>query len=321
MRRRIAAAALSVLPLAAHMVSISTGEVRLDGARALYEVRMPLYEVAPLKDPEKELLGGIRFFAGAVEARRVSGKCEKADSENALICKSTFEFPVAVETLEAVSEYHKITVPNHVHLLRAVRGDFNDQAVLDLSFPKAQLRFRPPTAGERIAQQVVSGAVRAGGGLAQLLFLAALVLAARSRRELLQLAGMFLAGEIAATLLLPMVSWQPAPRFVEAAAALTIAYLAVEILLLPDAGQRWLVVAVLGLFHGLYFALFIQSSDFAAGWVLLGVALTEVALLAALAWVMSRIGTSLARFQPVRIASGVLLATGLVWFFSRLATT
>jgi hypothetical protein len=303
------------------MVSISTGEIRLDGVRAHYEVRMPLFEVAQLKDPEKAMMTGIRFLAGGIEARRVDGRCRKVDSENALICNSVYEFPVAVETLEAVSEFHKVTVPNHVHLLRAVRGDFNDQAVLDLSFPKAQLRFRPPTPMERIIQQTVSGAVRAAGGLAQLLFLAALVLAARSRRELSLLAGTFITGEIVSCVLLPLVSWQPAPRFVEAAAALTIAYLAVEIVLLPEAGQRWLVVAILGLFHGLYFAMFIQSTDFAAGWVLGGGAFAEIALIAVLAWLMSKTASALGRFPAVRVTAGMLLFVGLAWFFTRLSGT
>ena len=45
---------------------------------------------------------------------------------------------------------------------------------------------------------------------------AALVLAARGRREFLALLGMFLAGEIASCLVLPLSGWQPAPRFVEA---------------------------------------------------------------------------------------------------------
>lgn len=36
--------------------------------------------------------------------------------------------------------------------------------------------------------------------------------------------------------------------------ALTVAYLAVEILTLPDSGWRPVVVAVLGIFHGIHFA-------------------------------------------------------------------
>ena len=52
------------------------------------------------------------------------------------------------------------------------------------------------------------------------------------------------------------------PRFIEAATALTIAYLAFEILALPAAGQRWLVVGVLGLLHGMYFDMLLAVGDY-----------------------------------------------------------
>ena len=126
-----------------------------------------------------------------------------------------------------------------------------DQAVFDLSFPRATLWFRPPTAMEIAATQTGAGFVRAWGGPVQVLFLAALALAARSGKELVALASMFLAGQVASVLAMPHTGWQPAPRFVEAAAALAVAYLAVEILLLPEAGWRWTIAAMLGLFHGL----------------------------------------------------------------------
>ena len=137
-------------------------------------------------------------------------------------------------------------------------------------------------------QQSGGGAMRALGGLAQWLFIAALVLAARTRRELIQLAAMFFVGELAAALIVPSTAWQPAPAFVEAAAALTVAYLAVEILAFPDAGQRWLVVLVLGAFHGLYFAMFSTASTFHPGWVMLGAIVAEAIQIAALGWVFSK---------------------------------
>ena len=83
---------------------------------------------------------------------------------------------------------------------------------------------------------------------------------------------MFLAGQTAAACIVPLTAWQPPARFVEAAAALTIAYLAVEILALPHAGMRWLIVAVLGAFHGLYFALFLRTTGYSAVYVLAGAA-------------------------------------------------
>lgn len=304
----------------AHMVSMSTGEIRVEGARARYEFRVPLYEVAHVSEPEQSLLGAIRFSSAGVEARRVEGKCRRETGENALICTAIYEFGGGgpVEVLHAESSFHKVTVANHVHLLRAVKGEVTDQAVLDLSFPKADIRFRPPTAGELAVQQSGGGALRAAGGLAQWLFIAALVLAARSRRELLNLAAMFVAGELAAAFFLPLTNWQPAPAFVEAAAALTVAYLAVEILAFPEAGQRWLVVLVMGVFHGLYFSLFTTASGYSAGWVMVGVVLAEALQISAVAWLFSRLEAPLAALRPVRLAASLLMVTGLAWFALRL---
>jgi hypothetical protein len=156
------------------------------------------------------------------------------------------------------------------------------------------------------------------GGAAQLLFLAALVLAARSRRELLLLSAMFVTGQVACVLAMPHVWWQPAPRFVEAAAALTVAYLAVEILLLPQAGARWAIAGVLGAFHGLYFHLFLQNTGYSALWVLAGAAIAEVAAISVLALLLSQVVRMGKALRPVRVCALALLMFGLVWFGLRL---
>jgi len=135
---------------------------------------------------------------------------------------------------------------------------------------------------------------------------------------LLALVAMFLAGQIASVVLMPHVNWQPAPRFVEAAAALAVAYLAIEILLLPQAGARWLIALVLGAFHGLYFHLFIQSTNFHAGWVLTGAALAEMIAIAVLWLAFSRISRIARALRPVQVSACGLLAFGMVWFVLRL---
>jgi hypothetical protein len=159
--------------------------------------------------------------------------------------------------------------------------------------------------------------VRAFGGWAQALFLAALALAARSRRELAALAGMFFAGQALSAAIAPLAGFQAAPRFVEAAAALTVAYLAVEVLLLPNAGWRWAIAGVLGGFHGLYFELFVRMTEYSTAYVLLGATAAECILLAVFAFVFSRIGRAAAALKPVQVAASVLLAVGLGWFFWR----
>ncbi len=311
-------AILLPLPAAAHLLSISTGELVAEGNRIRYELRMPLYEVEPIRDPETALFDQLSFTSDGAAGRLLERSCRAEFAEGAYICQAAYEFPREVEELVVRCTFYAATVPNHIHILRARRGETSDEKIFDLASREAEIDFIPPTPLETALQQTAAGAMRIAGNAAPLLFLAALVLAARSRRELLVLVAMFLAGETATALVLPFTGWQPATRFVEAAAALTIAYLAVEILLLPEAGQRGLVVAVLGVFHGLYVGHFIATSGYEALWVLLGVTAAEIGIAALFALVFGRLRRSLSGLQPVPVAASLLLAVGLGWFFLRL---
>jgi hypothetical protein len=211
-----------------------------------------------------------------------------------------------------------VTVPNHVHLLRAYRGDKTDQAVFDLSYTQAEIRFRPPTAFETATREISAGFMRAAGGLAPLLFLVALVLAARSRRELLALTASFMVAEALACAVAPRITIPLTPRFIEAAAALTIAYLAFEIVLLPQSSMRWLVVAVLGLFHGTYFAAFLTESGYHVATFLTGVVLCELLLIAFFAFLLDRLVRLSFLRRAVPVAASLLLAVGIGWFLIRL---
>lgn len=302
----------------AHVMSMSSGDLTVDGTKAHYELRMPLYELTHIKDPGRSIFENIHFSSGHREARLLSQSCSADNSSGSYVCSGDYEFASPPDHIDVACTYPAITVPNHVHLLRAAMGAKQDQAVFDLSFSRATLRFRPPTPWETAVTQAGAGFVRAWGGLAQILFLAALVLAGRSVKELLLLAAMFLAGQIASVLILPHTGWQPAPRFVEAAAALTVAYLAIEILLLPQAGARWLIAAVLGAFHGLYFHLFLQSTSFQPRYVLLGATLAELLAISVLAMVFSQIQRIARVLRPVQLSAGALLAFGMIWFVLRL---
>lgn len=320
MQFRLAAATVLLFAgqASAHVVSMSSSEMAIEGRRARYELRMPLYEIVHVPQPENALLENIRFSSAGREAKLLSKICQADPARDMYVCTAEYEFAAPVETLDVECAFPAITVPNHMHMLRAKIGGKTDQGFFDRSFPRATLRFRPPTAMETAVTQSGAGFLTALGGPAQILFLAALALAARSRRELAVLAAMFLLGQLAAVLIVPRTSWQPAARFVEAAAALTVAYLAVEILLLPKAGSRGLVAGVLGAFHGLYFHLFLQTSGYGAGWVLAGAAFGELAVAGVLALIFSRIGRIAQALRPVQVAASALFAFGIVWFFLRL---
>lgn len=302
----------------AHMMSMSTGDINIEGAKAHYTLRMPSYEMAHVKNRERSLFEQIRFSSAGQPARRLNGSCREDMAQAVYVCEADYEFPSAVDRLQVECSFYSVTVPNHVHLLRAERNGRRDQAIFDVSFPQAAIRFEPPSAAEIALTQMGAGALRASGGLVQVLFLATLVLAARGRRELAAMTGMFLIGQIASALLTPLTAWQPAPRFVEAAAALTIAYLAVEVLFMPDGRMRWLIAGALGAFHGLYFYLFLQASGYRPLYVLSGAALAEISLIVVLALAFVWIGRITPARRPVQVSASVLLAVGMVWFFLRL---
>jgi len=304
----------------AHVISMSSGDFRIDGSRATYELRIPIYEIQHVKNPESVLFESIRFASRGAEAVVKSKSCEEDKQDGSYRCRATYEFPAAVEELSVICTFHTVTVPNHVHLLRAYLGDKTDQAVFDFSNTNALIKFRPPTAFEQFVTASSSGFARAFSSGAAVLFLGCLALAARNRRELALIAACFLIGEIASALIVPRAAWNPAPRFVDAALALTVAYLAVEILTLPQAGQRWLVAAVLGVFHGLSYALYLTSTGYDAFAVLLGMGVAELLAIAAFALMIHKLGKSFHSIAGAaqRVTASVLLITGLAWFVLRL---
>jgi hypothetical protein len=285
--------------LSAHVVSMSTGDLRVDGPTAEYELRIPMYEVAHVVRPET-LIDHIRFDG----AHRTSTQCREEDGT--YVCVAKYEFPGLVDRLDVECTFYQITVPNHVHLLRAVQGPNMDQAVFDSSFPRSEIRFRPPSRGELLMRELGAGMWRAITTPAAL-FLLSLVIAARSTKEGALLVAMYLAGEWLFRPIAPRIPWQFSPRFIEAAMALTVAYLAIEIITLPKAGKRWLVVLMLGLFHGLYFSGL--PATYLAGASVLQAAVVGVLVLIAAKWAVP---------AARRIAAWALLAAGLGWFVTRL---
>lgn len=312
--------AVWVMPVWAHVVSMSSGDLTVTGNRATYELRMPMYEIQHVAGPEKTLLDNIRFASNGEPGRVVSKTCAEDQADGSFKCSVAYEWSKPVEEVEVVCTFSQVTVPNHVHLIRAVKGEKTDQAVFDFSNLKTVIKFRPPTAFELWATAMGSGFARAFSSAAAVLFLGCLALAARNRRELIWITIAFLAGEILSAVIVPMTSWNPAPRFVDAALALTIAYMAVEILSLPTAGQRWIVAGVLGGFHGLSYALYLTGTGYDPLPALSGMLLANVLLIAAFAFLLGRIWRGLSNIAPLanRIAATALLMVGLVWFYQRL---
>ena len=294
--RRSSVLWLMASPLWAHVVSMSTGELRIDGPLADYELRIPMVEVAQMANPPS-ILDYIRLEGG----HRTSAKC--ADEDGTYVCHASYEFAFLVpDRLGVECRFFDATVPNHVHWLHAVKGPDSDQEIFDQAFPRSELRFRSPSRIETFLRELGLGLTRAARNWIGLLFILGLAIAAP--RAMLPFIC-FLMGEAGAILIGPRIPWPMAPRFLEAAMALTVAYLAVEILMGSPAKHLAWVVGVLGLFHGLGVSGFPWPYSIAAG-------VLQVVVFFALAFGVRRISVGLRR----GVAWG-LLAAGLAGFVFR----
>lgn len=281
----------------AHVVSMSNGELHVNGQTATYELRIPMYEVANVSNPETTLLDHVKFEG----AHRTSSHCQEQDGTYR--CHATYEFAAPVpDKIEVECTLFQVTVPNHVHLLYAVQGPNSDQEVFDQSFRQAEVRFHPPSRAELIAKAAAAGIARLFKSVPGLLFLAVLVLAARNIRELGILTIVFVGGEWLARPAAPRIPMNFSPQFLEAVLALTVAYLAAEVAFLPDSRARWAVAPILGIAHGLPFVAFPSSYLTAAS--------IAQAFLLSILWLAARKMPTAWR----RPAAGIMLAAGIGWF-------
>jgi hypothetical protein len=280
---------------------MSTGELRVDGPTAVFELRMPMYEVAHVENPEETLLQNIRFGDGHM----TRSSCQ-AEGDT-YVCTANYEFPALLpDKLPVECTFFKATVPNHIHLLTASQGKNEDQLVFDHNVTAGELRFRPPTAGEIVLRDVTGGAWKLLHSFGALLFLGGIALAARTWREASLFLALFL---IAQWILPPLAGRIPvtlAPGFFESALALDVAYLAVEVVFLAYGGGRWIAVAAAGGFEGLQFAGFPKN-------YLAGANVIQLVGAAALTYAAFRMPREWRR--PAAGAAGV---AGVLWFAVKL---
>jgi hypothetical protein len=118
----------------------------------------------------------------------------------------------------------------------------------------------------------------------------------------------------------------PVGWMVEAAIALSIAYVGVENLVAREVRRRWLVTFAFGLVHGFGFAGILREMELErAGLVAslvsfnVGVELGQVAIVALLWPVLQRVQRTPHRDRVVRFASAIIVAFGAFWFVERVA--
>lgn len=297
-------------PASAHLLSVSQGELTLDGPVATYELRMPLSEVPNVAEPQFVLLDAVEIRAGGQTATREEATCQSDVGQELYTCRASYRFSDPPSTVDFRCDFPSVTVPHHVHILRSGNEETARQTVFDITFRESEIRFVPPTLWEIVRTEVGAGIRKPITSPELLLFLIALALAARTKRELAACAGAFLVAQAATGGIVSLIEWTPPILFLEAAAALAVAYLAAEILFVPDASKRWLVCGGLGCFHGLFLAAFIQSVEMQSSLVLPGALGTEGILAAGFGALRLRFVTR----RPEQLGGILLLVVGMAWF-------
>jgi hydrogenase/urease accessory protein HupE len=195
-----------------------------------------------------------------------------------------------------------------------------------------QLRLdRPVTLWDHLRDYLVLGMEHIFTGYDHLSFLLGLMLVAAARglrRGTSYVLGIVTAFTVAhsVTLLCAGLGLVRLPsRIVEPAIALSIAYVAVENLVVPEPRRRWLLTFGFGLVHGFGFASVLAEIGLPPSGVVpslvsfnVGVELGQLCVVAAVAplvlWLVPRLGLS-ARLRVV--GSVVLLLLSTLWFFER----
>ncbi len=211
--------------------------------------------------------------------------------------------------------------PGHRHFVEAF-----GQPVAVLSAARPAVDFD----GERSAASVAKSFVLLGiehiwTGYDHLAFLLALLLVARSMREMLGIVTGFTLAHSLTLSLAALGLITPSAAVVEPAIALSIAYAGLENLWKPSARRRFVVTATLGLIHGFGFAGLLAELGLPEdnlltaliafnGGVELGQAAVVALTLPALLWLSRRPRWSTRAVPALSIA---VAAAGLFWFVER----
>ncbi len=310
----VAATVTAALSAHAHVMSMSQGTLLLDGEFVRYELRMPLLETPQDEHRDRILLGAFQVRAGDVDGTVVETSCREDRAQGLYVCRAGYRFTEPPDSVTVRCEFPSVIVPHHVHILRSGEGESARQTVFDITVREAEIRFVPPTPMEVAATAVGAGARRALTSPELLLFLLALCLAGRTRREFLACGGAFLVAQALLSVSGQIIGWNLSMDFLEAAAALTVAYLASEVLFLPEATRRWLVCGALGCIHGLFLGSYLGAAAMHPGLFLPGALGTEAIL-------AGGIGAARLKFANRRaeqLLGLLLLVTGLGWFGLRM---
>jgi hypothetical protein len=284
----------------------------------------------------------LAYVAARIHIRNAGADCPPRPRELMLQDKSDGFFAVAAIDYECKRTAAQLSIeydlffdldPMHQGLARVqLPGEPERQHVFRGGNRSVDLE-RPLTLVDNLRDYLVLGMEHIFTGYDHIAFLFGLLLVAAARglkRGLRYVLGIVTAFTVAhsVTLIAAGLGWvRLSPRLVEPAIALSIAYVAVENLVVAEPRGRWLLTFGFGLVHGFGFASVLAEIGLPPSGVVpslvsfnVGVELGQLCVVSAVApiilWLVPRYGQA-ARVR--RVGSVILLLLSTLWFFERVS--
>jgi len=348
----VLAAALAIALSAraeAHEVGLSRGTYAASGERVTAELvlsRKEAASVVPELDADRDgklteaevtaarpamqkaIVDRILVSAGDAPCPGALGEVRLTE-EDGLDLGAAYTCPAPVTRAKVELALLPELAHGHRHIARSAAGTQVTETVLSRSQRTLEVAGSgepaPPPARRDHLSMLGLGLEHILTGYDHLVFLLGLVLVGGRWRSILWVVTAFTLAHSITLGLAVLGVWAPRPSIVEPLIALSIAYVGVENFFVKDAEKRWRITFPFGLVHGFGFAGALQEvalprADVPAALFFFnaGVELGQLAVLAPilplLLWLRKRPWFD--RYA-VKGVSALIVAAGLVWFFSR----
>ncbi len=277
-------AALLVLALAAagspgrafaHAVGVSSGEYRLEGRVLHGDLGLADRELARLvpaldRDGDgavapdelaagrdaaaRAILGGLTVTGDGQPCPGALDRAWISEGDGGAVFQVHYVCPAVPRQIALAAPILDGLAPGHRHLARLFRDGRAQSQVLDRGHARWVVGDAPAGSAGLAWSMLKLGVAHILTGADHLVFLLGLILVGGSLRTLIGVVSAFTLAHSITLGLAALSIFTPSPRLVEPAIALSIAYVGVENLFVPDARNRWRITFPFGLVHGFGFA-------------------------------------------------------------------
>lgn len=235
----------------------------------------------------------------------------------------TFDRPVGALAID--STLHRLTQPDHRHLVHVTLGRASREAVLDAATTRASFDGEAEAMLVTARRFVVLGTGHIFTGYDHLAFLVGLLVGASSLLDVVKIVTAF---TIAHSVTLGLATFglvSLPPALIESLIALSIAWVAAENLLMDRIGRRWRITFAFGLIHGFGFSNVLRDMELPRSALALslftfnaGVEVGQLLFVLVAFPLIHRAMRTRWRTPLTLTGSSIVLCLGAYWFVQRL---